>query len=192
MHKPIFGVELEQHLLSSNRQISLVLEVCVALLLSSLNEEGLFRISGSVPKIKLFTSAFNSGRLDALRSVDNCRDVHAIAGTLKSYFRCLPQPLLTVELYNEWLQAAKYVHFYHNFKPNSFFSFNSKKDEAQKLNALQAVLYKMPESYRNNLKYLLKFLNRLSSHSYVNKMSPQNIAIAIGPSLMWSSQNSTE
>uniref|UniRef100_A0A673FRZ4 Rho-GAP domain-containing protein n=1 Tax=Sinocyclocheilus rhinocerous TaxID=307959 RepID=A0A673FRZ4_9TELE len=33
-------------------------------------------------------------------------DPHAIAGALKSYLRELPEPLMTFELYDEWIQAS--------------------------------------------------------------------------------------
>lgn len=32
-----------------------------------------------------------------------------LSGALKSYLRELPEPLLTTELYDEWMNAAKYV-----------------------------------------------------------------------------------
>lgn len=35
------------------------------------------------------------------------KDPHVIAGALKSYLRELPEPLLTHDLYDEWLNAAK-------------------------------------------------------------------------------------
>lgn len=31
---------------------------------------------------------------------------HFLTGALKSYLRELPEPLMTFELYNEWLEAA--------------------------------------------------------------------------------------
>lgn len=43
----------------------------------------------------------------------------------------------------------------------------------------------MPNFARDNLAYLIKFLHQLSMHADVNKMSSQNLAIAIGPSLIW-------
>lgn len=107
--KPVFGVPLEDHLSSSGRKISLVIDTCISHLLSSKNEEGLFRISGSTTKIKLLENAFNAGLVD--NSHFNY-DVHTIASTLKKYLRELPEPLLTFNLCNDWIQAASYVIFY--------------------------------------------------------------------------------
>ena len=69
-------------------------------------EEGIFRISGSVSKVKLIRNAFDAGHLDSL---DLTRDVHAVASALKSYLRELPEPLLTYSNYQDWIDAASYV-----------------------------------------------------------------------------------
>lgn len=34
-------------------------------------------------------------------------DPHAVAGALKSYLRELPEPLMTFDLYDDWLRAAR-------------------------------------------------------------------------------------
>lgn len=34
-------------------------------------------------------------------------------------------------------------------------------------------------------RYLVKFLTKLAQDSEVNKMTPSNIAIVLGPNLMW-------
>ena len=38
---------------------------------------------------------------------DYISDVHAVTGVLKLYLRELPEPLLTFELYEEWINASK-------------------------------------------------------------------------------------
>lgn len=44
---------------------------------------------------------------------------------------------------------------------------------------------KLPKANFENLKYLVKFLAKLATNSETNKMSIQNVAIAIAPSLIW-------
>lgn len=83
-----------------------MIETCIGWLLNCLNEEGLFRIPGSTSKVRKLKNAFDAGVID---SEDYYRDTHTIAGTLKSYLRELPEPLLTYGLYNEWISAAKYA-----------------------------------------------------------------------------------
>lgn len=81
-----------------------MIESCVAFLLGYLEEEGLFRIPGSTSEVKRLKSGFEAGIHDL---TDRVRDPHAVAGTLKSYLRELPDPLLTHALYEDWVQAAR-------------------------------------------------------------------------------------
>lgn len=58
-------------------------------------------------------------------------------------------------------------------------------DPKERLNALRRVCDRLSHENLVNLRYLVKFLDLLSRYSEVNKMSSQNIAMAITPSLMW-------
>jgi len=35
------------------------------------------------------------------------KDLSAVSGALKSYLRELPEPLMTYQLYDEWIQASR-------------------------------------------------------------------------------------
>ena len=54
-----------------------------------------------------------------------------------------------------------------------------------RLKALWNIVNAMPKQHIENLRYLIKFFARLAANSEANKMTPQNIAIAIAPSLIW-------
>ena len=77
----VFGVALEEHLQSTRRELAVVIEVCVGLILRNPEEEGLFRISGSASRIKKLKSDFDSGR--SIDVEDLAFDPHTVAGTLK-------------------------------------------------------------------------------------------------------------
>lgn len=95
------------------------------------------------------------------------QDVHVIASVLKSYLRDLPDPLLTYNLYGEFVSAAQ------------------RPTEAQRKNAILNAINKLPEGHYYNLRYLTCFLHLLASKSDRNKMSTQNIAIVMSPNLLW-------
>lgn len=59
-------------------------------------------------------------------------------------------------------------------------------DSDQKLELLRAVCSRLPNWHLNNLRYLIRFLDRLSQSCEANKMSSQNIAMSLTPSLIWS------
>jgi len=61
--------------------------------------------------INFFFCSCNQAALDAnmadLGFALELRDVHIIAGILKSYLRELPDPVLSHALYEEWVNAVK-------------------------------------------------------------------------------------
>ncbi|KAL0278553.1 UNVERIFIED_CONTAM: hypothetical protein PYX00_000346 [Menopon gallinae] len=169
--KPVYGVDLEEHLQVTDRKIAFPIELCVCALLEiGMEEEGLFRLAGGASKLKRMKYSFDAGCM-TLNTALAYRDPHVIAGTLKSYLRELPEPLLTHELYDEWLTAAK-----------------TQTHPDNKLQALWTVVHKLPKANYDNLSYLIKFFNILSKNHEINKMSPHNIAIVIAPSLIWTKQ----
>ncbi|KAJ8254349.1 hypothetical protein COCON_G00209610 [Conger conger] len=144
----VYGASLLSHLEESSREIAAPIQECVRMLLQTgLKEEGLFRLTAAASVVRRLKCCLDNGDID--HSEFSC-DPHAVAGALKSYLRELPEPLMTFELYNDWLKAA------------------GEKDVAD-----------------NNLRYLVQFLARLSEHQAVNRMSPSNIAIVLGPNLLW-------
>ncbi|KFV68902.1 SH3 domain-binding protein 1, partial [Dryobates pubescens] len=164
-----YGVPLETHLKSLGREIALPIEACVMMLLASgMREEGLFRLAAGASVLRKLKSSLASGS-NALEEFYS--DPHAVAGALKSYLRELPQPLMTFELYNEWVKVA------------------SLKDVENRVQSLRDTCSHLPRESYNNLRYLIKFLAKLAEHQEVNKMSPSNIAIVLGPNLLWSQQS---
>ncbi|XP_042777879.1 rho GTPase-activating protein 17 isoform X4 [Panthera tigris] len=163
--KPAFGTPLQEHLKRSGREIALPIEACVMLLLETgMKEEGLFRIGAGASKLKKLKAALDcsTSHLDEFYS-----DPHAVAGALKSYLRELPEPLMTFSLYEEWTQVA------------------SVQDQDKKLQDLWRTCQKLPPQNFVNFRYLIKFLAKLAQTSDINKMTPSNIAIVLGPNLLW-------
>ncbi|XP_065416365.1 rho GTPase-activating protein 17 isoform X9 [Chrysemys picta bellii] len=163
--KPAFGTPLEEHLKRSGREIALPIEACVMMLLETgMKEEGLFRIAAGASKLKKLKAALDcsTSQLDEFYS-----DPHAVAGALKSYLRELPEPLMTYSLYEEWTQAANI------------------QDQDKKLQELWKICKRLPKPNLANFRYLIKFLATLAQNSDINKMTPSNIAIVLGPNLLW-------
>ncbi|XP_039211011.1 rho GTPase-activating protein 44 isoform X3 [Crotalus tigris] len=165
IEKPSFGKPLEEHLAVSDREIAFPIEACVTMLLEcGMQEEGLFRVAPSASKLKKLKAALDCCVVDVQ---EYSADPHAIAGALKSYLRELPEPLMTFELYEEWIQASNI------------------QDQDKRLQALWNALEKLPKASYNNLRYLIKFLANLTEYQDANKMTPSNIAIVLGPNLLW-------
>ncbi|XP_063097875.1 rho GTPase-activating protein 44 isoform X2 [Cavia porcellus] len=165
VEKPSFGKPLEEHLSISGREIAFPIEACVTMLLEcGMQEEGLFRVAPSASKLKKLKAALDCCVVDVQ---EYSADPHAIAGALKSYLRELPEPLMTFELYDEWIQASNI------------------QEQDKRLQALWNACEKLPKANHNNIRYLIKFLSKLSEYQDVNKMTPSNMAIVLGPNLLW-------
>ncbi|XP_063076738.1 rho GTPase-activating protein 44-like [Engraulis encrasicolus] len=167
--KPCYGKPLEEHLSLSGRDIAFPIEACVTMLLEcGMQEEGLFRVAPSASKLKKLKASLDCGVLDVQ---EYSADPHAIAGALKSYLRELPEPLMTYELYDEWIQASNI------------------QDPDKRLQALLSACEKLPKDNSNNFKYLIKFFAKLNEYEDANKMTPGNIAIVLGPNLLWNNND---
>ncbi|XP_015735596.1 rho GTPase-activating protein 44 isoform X1 [Coturnix japonica] len=165
MEKPSFGKPLEEHLSVSGREIAFPVEACVTMLLEcGMQEEGLFRVAPSASKLKKLKAALDCCVVDVQ---EYSADPHAIAGALKSYLRELPEPLMTFELYEEWIQASNIP------------------EQEKRLQALWNACEKLPKANYNNIRYLIKFLAKLTEYQDMNKMTPSNVAIVLGPNLLW-------
>ncbi|XP_056128547.1 rho GTPase-activating protein 44 isoform X7 [Rhinichthys klamathensis goyatoka] len=174
IEKPSYGKALEEHLAISGREIAFPIEACVTMLLEcGMEEEGLFRVAPSASKLKKLKASLDCGVLDVQ---EYSADPHAIAGALKSYLRELPEPLMSFELYDEWIQASNI------------------QDMDKRLQALLGTCEKLSSDNLNNFRYLIKFLAKLTEYQDANKMTPGNIAIVLGPNLLWthSEGNMTE
>ncbi|XP_030390375.1 rho GTPase-activating protein 44 isoform X1 [Gopherus evgoodei] len=165
IEKPSFGKPLEEHLAVSGREIAFPIEACVTMLLEcGMQEEGLFRVAPSASKLKKLKAALDCCVVDVQ---EYSADPHAIAGALKSYLRELPEPLMTFELYDEWIQASNI------------------QDQDKRLQALWNSCEKLPKANYDNIRYLIKFLAKLTEYQDANKMTPSNVAIVLGPNLLW-------
>lgn len=167
--RPVFGKPLEEHLRVTSRKIAYPIELCVCGLLElGMGEEGLFRVAPGASKLRRMKLSLDAHCLDyALQT----RDPHVFAGVLKSYLRELPDPLLTYQLYDQWMNAAKIM---------------AMGNQEEGLKAIWNVLHSLPQANFDNLQYLVKFLASLASNKESNKMTPQNIAIVIAPNIIWS------
>lgn len=126
------------------------------------SEQGLFRISGSAITAQKVRSQVDSGKVPDLTGCT--RD--DLASLLKEYIRELPEPLFTSALYRQWVDVYDVP-------------------EEKVVPTLRALVRKLPLHNRYLWEEVNKFLFRLSKHSDVNMMAPQNIGIVIGPNVLW-------
>ncbi|KAG8008314.1 Oligophrenin-1 [Nibea albiflora] len=130
-------------------------------------QEGVYRTVGSNIQVQKLLNAFfdptNPGDVD-LHSSD--WDVKTITSALKFYLRSLSEPLMTYDLHRDLMRAAK----------SDSLDF--------RLSEIHSLTYKLPEKNREMLEMLIKHLVNVCSHSEDNLMTPSNMAVIFGPTLM--------
>jgi hypothetical protein len=87
-------------------------------------------------------------------------DIHAITGALKDYFRELPEPVLTFELYQKFIDAVGNVE------------------------ETKALVAQLPESHWATLELLCAVLVEITKCAADNKMTATNLGVVFGPTLM--------
>jgi RalA-binding protein 1 len=109
----VFGVSLQEAVsvarIHDGLDLPAIVFRCVEFLEAkgAIEEEGIYRLSGSSVIIKGYKERFNTeGDFNLLESSkDEYHDVHAVAGLLKQFLRELASPILTRELHGEFLKV---------------------------------------------------------------------------------------
>lgn len=169
--KPVFGVPLETLYDRDGLAVPMVVYQCIqAVDLFGLTVEGIYRLSGSLPHVNKLKSMFDtdtsSPKLDFRNPENFYHDVNSVAGLLKQFFRDLPDPLLTRQHYDRFIEAAQH------------------DDATVRRDSLHAVINDLPDPNYATLRALVLHLNRVVENVSVTRMTSQNLAIVFGPTLM--------
>lgn len=165
---PTFGVDLGEQMLRDGVEVPRVLEKCAeAIELYGLESKGIYRLSGTTSRVQRLKAVldYDTEAVDLL-SEENLSDINDIAAVLKLWFRELPEPLLTWELYHAFIDAAKIDN-----------------DRLRHIR-LHERINELPDPNYATLKFLMGHLDKVAQHESVNQMSRSNLAIVFGPNLL--------
>ncbi|EFA75183.1 RhoGAP domain-containing protein [Heterostelium album PN500] len=133
--------------------------------------EGICRISGNITRVKELKKSFeNDEDVDLSKIVDK----HTISGALKMFLRDMDEPILTFELYKNFLGAYDI------------------KDKNAKIAFIKSLLSALPKENQEILQMVLKFLYTVQLHQEKNKMTSANIAIVFAPTMLRPKEESFE
>ncbi|XP_054936590.1 breakpoint cluster region protein isoform X1 [Physeter macrocephalus] len=162
----VFGVKIAVVTKRERSKVPYIVRQCVEEIeRRGMEEVGIYRVSGVATDIQALKAAFDVNNKDVSVMMSEM-DVNAIAGTLKLYFRELPEPLFTDE-------------FYPNFAEGIALS-----DPVAKESCMLNLLLSLPESNLLTFLFLLDHLKRVAEKETVNKMSLHNLATVFGPTLL--------
>ena len=163
-----FGVDLGYQMQRDGADIPRVLEKCAETIdMYGLDSMGIYRLSGTTSRVQRLKAKLEAN-IDAvnLNSDDNLTDINDISGVLKLFFRELPEPLFTHDLYHGFIDAAKIE--------------NARLRHIR----LHERINELPDPNYATCKYFLGHLDRVRQHESNNSMSISNLAIVFGPTLL--------
>ncbi|XP_052098600.1 unconventional myosin-IXa-like isoform X7 [Mytilus californianus] len=162
----VFGVQLSS-LVSKDRKVPVVVERLITVIeLHGLYVEGLYRRAGAQAKVKVLKQLIDSGKEDLVAIDTTEYQIHVLAAVLKGFFRDLPEPVLTYDLYDDFIRAAE-IH-----------------DEKERMQSLYAVIDKLPRPNHDLFERIIFHLARVAHHEDVNRMSVNGLAIIFAPTFL--------
>ncbi|KAA0196274.1 hypothetical protein HAZT_HAZT000815 [Hyalella azteca] len=158
----VFGVSLHVTQRKTGYPLPPVIMEALSYLHKSCSDQvGLFRKPGVRSRIQKLRELIDQGE-----TVDfTTYGAYDVADMVKTYFRELPEVLLTNKISELFLAIFHYL------------------PEADRLEAVQCGLLMMPDENREALMTLLTFLAKIADNSSLNQMTASNLAVCLAPSL---------
>uniref|UniRef100_A0A6Q2ZGV3 Active breakpoint cluster region-related protein n=1 Tax=Esox lucius TaxID=8010 RepID=A0A6Q2ZGV3_ESOLU len=167
----VFGVKISVVTKRERSKVPYIVRQCIEEVEKrGIDEVGIYRISGVATDIQALKAAFDTNTKDILVMLSDM-DINAIAGTLKLYFRELPEPLLTDRLYPAFMEGI------------------ALSDPAAKENCMMHLLRSLPDPNLITFLTLLEHLKRVADKEPINKMSLHNLGTVFGPTLLRPSES---
>ncbi|XP_058869197.1 rho GTPase-activating protein 15-like isoform X1 [Acipenser ruthenus] len=180
----VFGCRLDALCEREKTTVPKFVRLCVeAVERRGLETDGIYRVSGNLSVIQRLRfivdherAVTTDGRYlfpeelvqEEKLNLDHSQweDIHVITGALKLFFRELPEPLVPYSFFDEFVETVKM------------------SDNAEKVAKLKLLVENLPPANHDTMKYMFRHLKRVNERSDLNRMSPQNISIVFGPTLM--------
>uniref|UniRef100_A0A3Q3JKR7 Myosin IXA n=1 Tax=Monopterus albus TaxID=43700 RepID=A0A3Q3JKR7_MONAL len=158
-----FSVEVSR-LTNDERTVPVVVERLINYIeMHGLYAEGIYRKSGSTNKIKELKQGLNTD-VDSVNLDDY--NIHVIASVFKQWLRDLPNPLMTFELYEEFIRAM------------------GLQDKKETIRGVYSVIDQLSRSHLNTLERLIFHLVRIVLQEETNRMSANALAIVFAPCIL--------
>ncbi|XP_068935988.1 rho GTPase-activating protein 32 isoform X5 [Petaurus breviceps papuanus] len=166
----VFGCDLGEHLLNSGFQVPQVLQSCTAFIERYGIVDGIYRLSGVASNIQRLRHEFDSEHIPDLTKEPYVQDIHSVGSLCKLYFRELPNPLLTYQLYEKFSDAV------------------SAATDEERLIKIHDVIQQLPPPHYRTLEFLMRHLSLLADYCSITNMHAKNLAIVWAPNLLRSKQ----
>ncbi|XP_017769755.1 PREDICTED: rho GTPase-activating protein 21-like, partial [Nicrophorus vespilloides] len=171
-----FGNPLEHCLPSRyNSCVPRLVETCTEIVeRKGLEIVGIYRVPGNSAAVTALTEEVNKCYDEVPQIDERWKDIHVVSSLLKSFFRKMPDPLVTSVGYTNFVEADKI------------------EDPTSRVNEIRRLVKSLPPHNYNTLRHLIMHLKRVAEHSDSNKMEVKNLAIVFGPTIVRTCSNDME
>ncbi|KAH9632838.1 hypothetical protein HF086_005893 [Spodoptera exigua] len=161
----VFGVPLAD-LPTGESNIPIVVDRLITTIeMTGLYTEGLYRKSGLSSKVRELRRLLDESPEEGVDRLD-LYAVHVRASVLKSFFRELPEPLLTFDLYDDFILASQI------------------SDPQERVSTIFTILRKLPKPNFDLVERLIFHLARVALGEDHNRMGPNALAIVFAPCIL--------
>ncbi|KAK0417114.1 hypothetical protein QR680_012838 [Steinernema hermaphroditum] len=135
-----------------------------------IREQGIYRNCGVTSKVqKMMQVALDKRKSSSERMAfgDEIEwETKTISSAIKTFLRNLPEPLMTFELHNHFINAAKM------------------DDQKERVGHIHYYVYQLPETHRKMLEIIVRHLRRVADRHVENLMTVGNLGVCFGPTLL--------
>ncbi|XP_014665451.1 PREDICTED: uncharacterized protein LOC106807587 [Priapulus caudatus] len=162
------GVPLEMCPPSANNEfVPLLVDICTTVVEHrGLDVIGVYRIPGNTAAVAHLTDDVNKGLENINLDEQKWKEINVVTSLLKSFFRKLPESMITNDMYPDFLQA------------------NRDPDSRQRMLRLKKLIQLLPDHNYETLKHITNHLRNVAANSDKNKMEEKNLAIVFGPTIV--------
>ncbi|CAB3244549.1 unnamed protein product [Arctia plantaginis] len=161
----VFGMPLTE-LPTGDSNIPIVVDRLITTIeMTGLYTEGLYRKSGLSSKVRELRRLLDESPEEGVERLD-LYAVHVRASVLKGFFRDLPEPLLTFDLYDDFIMAAQI------------------SDLQERVSTIFTILRKLPKPNFDLVERLIFHLARVALGEAHNRMGPNALAIVFAPCIL--------
>ncbi|XP_023368390.1 rho GTPase-activating protein 45 isoform X3 [Otolemur garnettii] len=184
----LFGQDFGQAARGTPDGVPFIIKKCVCEIEQrALRTKGIYRVNGVKTRVEKLCQAFENGK--ELVELSQASP-HDISNVLKLYLRQLPEPLISFRLYHELMGLAKdSLKTEAEAKASSRARQDASENKAQAsavtmAGRLRELLRDLSPENRATLQYLLRHLRKIVEVEQDNKMTPGNLGIVFGPTLL--------
>ncbi|XP_050733676.1 uncharacterized protein LOC127007108 isoform X2 [Eriocheir sinensis] len=164
----LYGQSLKKLVEADNMLPKPVMDMLTQLFLKGPFTVGIFRKSANARLVRELREKLDSNDADGHVDLENIH-ITAVASLLKDFLRSMPDCLLIADFYEEWLELSLISGL------------------RERISHTLLLCSRLPRAHLLLLQHFLCVLHHITRRASENMMSASNLAVCVGPSILWPS-----